>query len=467
MSDPNGEWLDGDELAEQARRLYEDGRFADAEAALRRALTQNPDRPDWHFNLGRILEDCDRAAEARACYLRCHQLDPGAPEPLLAAAGTHEVEGEHLAAVKLIDQALSLDRASDEAYARKIRALVRAGRGEDARDAFYVAQEFVETPTHAMVAMAGGLEREGDLARAAWCYREALRHQPEFTELRTAYARCLARQGEHPKALQNFMHVLREQPGDIGALIGCAQVLARLGREAEAIEKLNRVVELEPANADAHQMLGVLSTHASRHERAGVEFELVLKLDPTRNHVRVDLAESLMRRGRADDARETIKAFLANGLPERPGSDDASDEAPRTDRDRALATEQYRVTLARAAALLSATKLWAEAARVLDLLIEAAPGDAAVWRALARARYESGDVDGGRIASMHVLGIDATCAISHHNLGLSALRAGRLDDAANWVTRGLKANRTDEGLRRLRTRVWMARVARALRLGRN
>jgi Flp pilus assembly protein TadD len=179
--------------------------------------------------------------------------------------------------------------------------------------------------------------------------------------------------------------------------------------------------------------------------------------------VRVDLAESLMRRRRVDDAREVIKAFLANGLPERPGTDDASEGAPRTERDRMLATEQYRVILARAAALLSATALWTEAAQVLDRLVEAAPRDAAVWRALARARYESGDVDGGRIASMQALGIEPTCAISHHNLGLSALRAGRLEDAANWVSRGLKANRTDEGLRRLRTRVWMARVARALR----
>ena len=31
MSDPSGEWRDGDELAEEARQHYEDGRLAEAE----------------------------------------------------------------------------------------------------------------------------------------------------------------------------------------------------------------------------------------------------------------------------------------------------------------------------------------------------------------------------------------------------------------------------------------------------
>ena len=92
MSEPSGEWRDGDELAEEARQHYEDGRLAEAEAALRQALARNPDRPDWHFHLGRLLEQTDRGLEAREEYLRCHELDPGAPEPLLAAAGVDEEE---------------------------------------------------------------------------------------------------------------------------------------------------------------------------------------------------------------------------------------------------------------------------------------------------------------------------------------------------------------------------------------
>lgn len=461
MHDPQGEWRDGDDLAEQARRHFESGRFADAEAALRQALEQNPERPDWHFNLGHVLEQSDRNAEARTAYLRCHQLDPNAPEPLLAAARTLALEGHNNEAVKLIDQAIALDRHNDAAHAQKVAVLGNCDRVEDARDAFYVAQEFVETPAFTMLSMAQLLEDADELPRASWCYRESLRHRPEMLEVRTMYARCLARQGDHTKALQNYMQVLREDPGDVDALIGCARLLRHLGRETDAQEKLRRVVEIEPANVAAHFELGSLAMRSAQYERAAVEFELVLKLDPDRNAVRIDLAEAQFRRGRPDSARETLRAFIGDGLPEAPELHGLS-EASATE-----ATRAHVTLLARAGALLSGTGLWAESAHVLSEAVRRLPAEAALWRALARARFESGDEDGGRTASRQTLEVDPRCLASHHNMALSALRTGRLDEATEWTRRGLKVKRDDEGLRRIRSRIFMARVRRLLRLSRS
>lgn len=460
MQDPQGEWRDGDDLAEQARRHFESGRFADAEAALRQALEQNPERPDWHFNLGHVLEQSDRNSEARAAYLRCHQLDPNSPEPLLAAARTLALEGHNGEAVKLIDQAIALDRHNDAAHAQKVAVLGNCDRADDARDAFYVAQEFVEAPAFTMLSMAQLLEDANELARAAWCYREALRHRPEMLEVRTMYARCLARQGDHSKALQNYMQVLREDPGDVDALIGCARLLKHLGREADAQEKLRRVVEIEPANVAAHYELGTLAMRAARYERAAVEFELVLKLEPDRNAVRVDLAEAQFRRGRPEEARETLRTFITDGLPEAP-EQHGRREGEMTDAMRAHAT-----LLARAGALLSGTGLWAESASVLHEAVRRMPNESALWRALARARFESGDEDGGRVASRQTLQLDPGCLASFHNMALSALRSGRLQEAVEWTRRGLKVKRDDEGLRRIRSRILLARVRRFLRLSR-
>jgi tetratricopeptide (TPR) repeat protein len=444
MTEPHGEWRDGDEWAEEARRHFENGRLADAEAALRQALVRNPDRPEWHFHLGRLLEQTDRAGEALESYLRCHELDPDAPEPLLAAAGATEAEGDESNALRLVEQAVSLDRRRDESHARRVALLVSLERLEDAKDAFYEAQEFVEKPVLSLIAMAHGLEGAGETARAAWCLREALRHDGDMPEVRTMYARCLARQGEHPKALQNYMHVLREDPGDIAALLGCADLLATLGRDGEAAEKLHRVVELEPANGRAHHMLGVLELRASRFDRAALEFELVLKLDPERTGVQLDLAEAQCRRGRMSDARTAMHAFLAGRA--------ASDDQPTPPE-----------AIARAAGLLMALGMWTDAATILPGLAEACADRADVWRALARARFESGDLDGGVAASERALGIEPGCPICHHNLALAALRRRDVAAAWRWVTLGLRAARTDEGLRRLRSRVLAARAISALR----
>ena len=461
MAESHGEWRDGDELAEEARRHYEDGRLAEAEAALRQALTRNPDRPDWHFHLGRLLEQTDRSKEAREEYLRCHELDPDAPEPLLAAATVDELEGDTTSALTFVEKAVALDRECDESHARRIRLLSTVGRHDDARDAFYEAQEFVESPAYSMLAMASGLEEQGDLARAAWCYREALRHDAGLIEVRTLYARCLANQGEHAKALQNFMHVLREQPGSIDALLGCAETLAHLGRESDAAEKLRRVVEIEPANVHAHHMLGALELRAARFDRAAIEFELVLKLEPERTLVRLDLADAQFRRGRTKDARETMRALIAEGLPDAPDADERFAKRPEHERQRAL--RSWSAVLARAGALLSALREWDAAAKIIPAFVKMHESEPDAWRALARARYESGDVEGGKEASMRVLALDPKCALSHHNLALAALRAGDLAAASDLVKRGLTATRADEGLRRLRSRVLLARLRALLR----
>lgn len=459
MGEPSGEWRDGDELAEEARRHYEDGRLAEAEAALRQALVRNPDRPDWHFHLGRLLEQTERAKEAREEYLRCHELDPGAPEPLLAAAAVDELEGDAASALQLVEKAVELDRACDEAHARRIRLLDSVGRHDDARDAFYEAQEFVESPACSMIAMASGLEERGDLARAAWCFREALRHDPSIAEVRTMYARCLGQQGEHAKALQNYMHVLREEPGSIDALLGCAETLAHLGRDSDAAEKLRRVVEIEPANVNAHHMLGALELRAARHDRAALEFELVLKLDPDRGLVRLDLADAQFRRGRLDEARESMRTLLADGLPDAPDRDDRMAGRPAHERERAL--RSWSTVMARTGALLSALREWDAAARVIPEFVRLHAGEPDAWRALARARYEAGDLEGGREASLKVLELDPACAASRHNLALAALRSGDLASAARHVRAGLASARSDEGLRRLRSRVLLARLRRA------
>jgi tetratricopeptide (TPR) repeat protein len=388
--------------------------------------------------------------------LRCHELDPDAPEPLLAAASVDEIEGDTASALRYVERAVSLDRESDESHARRIRLLSTVGRHDDARDAFYEAQEFVESPAFSMIAMASGLEEQGDMARAAWCYREALRHDPEMAEVRTMYARCLANQGDHSKALQNYMHVLREQPGYIEALLGCAETLAHLGRESDAAEKLRRIVEIEPANVQAHHMLGALDLRAARFDRAAIEFELVLKLEPERNLVRLDLADAQFRRGRIREARETMRALLAEGLPETPQSDDRFASRPEHERVRTL--RAHSAVFARAGALLALLREWDAAAKIIPEFVKLHAVEPDAWRALARARFESNDIAGGREASLQVLKLDPKCALSHHNLALAALRSGDLAGASSWVRRGLTLARTDEGLRRLRSRVLLTRV---------
>jgi tetratricopeptide (TPR) repeat protein len=79
-------------------------------------------------------------------------------------------------------------------------------------------------------------------------------------------------------------------------------------------------------------------------------------------------------------------------------------------------------------------------------------------RQLALARFRSGDHEGGTAVSRRVLRLDPQCLRSMHNLALAALQEGRIRTAAGWVWRGLRINRHDIDIRRLRVRVLIGLV---------
>jgi tetratricopeptide (TPR) repeat protein len=241
-----------------------------------------------------------------------------------------------------------------------------------------------------------------------------------------------------------FLRDLRDDPGNIDTLLEYGEALVDLGRLPEAAEKFRRVLELEPANVDAHFRLGEIALEARRFEQAHLEFELVLKLDPQFPQVRAALAEALLRRGRVERARP----FLREELDLLQTAEQAGDD---------------RIDRGRFGGLLLDAGLAAEAAGVFEQAMAAGGESPEPLRKLALARFRAGDRKAGVAASRRVLKLDPKCVASMHNLALAALQRGRIRPAAGWIDRGLKVDRHDDELRRLRMRMYLAWVGRAVR----
>src|SRR4029078_3217836 len=62
------DWLDAEAHAHKAQEMYQRGRWAEAEAELRKALSLNPDQAEWHYNLGLTLEAAGRARDPLEDY---------------------------------------------------------------------------------------------------------------------------------------------------------------------------------------------------------------------------------------------------------------------------------------------------------------------------------------------------------------------------------------------------------------
>jgi len=436
------EWMDAEAHADRALELYERGRWAEAETELRKALALNPEQAEWHYNLGLTLEAAGRDLEALACYERTIDLLPDQVEPLVAAGMVCNRLERYEAALRWLDQALSMSSSCEAAYAERIDALARLGRHDEAEACYFIAQEMLEDPSpRCLAAMAESLLERREYGRAGWCLREALRIEPQMPRLRARLAEVLAATGRPNQAVQLYLRELREDPGSIDTLLDFGELLADLGRAEEAAEKFRRVLEMEPANVDAHEQLGRLAMAAGLHDRAAAEFELVLRLDPSATGIRLSLAEALWRAGDRESAHVHLRLELENA---QQGEADSGTHFMPADR------------LERLGALLLEAGAPADAAAILDQIESPSLG---VMRMSALAKFRSGDVAGGCGIARRILRREPTCVASMYNLALAALDDGRRPVAAGWIARGLRVDRHDAGMRRLRIRLWMDRIS--------
>lgn len=433
------DWQTAEEHVDRGLELYHRGKWSDAEHEFRKAIDVDPTRGDWHFNLGLALEAAGRDAEAVECFQHAAKLLPDEVEPWIAAGSAAIRLGRAVDALPWLERASAIDPKLEIAYARRIEALTALDRHDDAETVYFLAQSALEEYPLCLKAMGEDLMRRGQLDRAGWCFREALRQDPTLLGVRSRLAAVLAATGRPNRALQMYLQDLRDDPGNIDTLLSYGRLLADLKRHPEAGEKFRRVLELEPANAEAHWHLGELAERAGRLEQARGEYELALQLDPERPDAHLVLADVRLRAGHRPEALRHLAEQCQRVLEQ---------DSPSP------------VSIRRTAELLLDAGAPSKAVEVLEKLRQLSLRDPELLRLLAFARFAAGDVSGGASLSRRVLRLDPTCVRAIHNLSLAALEEGRLRLAWGWWRKGTRISPHDDGLRRLRTRLVLAGVSR-------
>lgn len=448
------DWFDAELHVDRALDFFERGRWAEAEAELRKALALNPDQAEWHYNLGLTLEAAGRDSEAYLSFVQAADRlsDDGhsAIAAVLAAGLAASRLGRLEESETWLERALRLDPRSEVAHATTIDNLQRQGRYDDAVTAFYLAQQTIDESAICYSAVAEALVAQGVNDKAEWCLKEALRLSPNLPRVRAQLGRVFAATNRPHRALQMYLRELRDDPGNIEALLDYGDLLVETGRLPDAAEKFRRVLELQPAHSEAHMRLGEIAIAMQRWEEAHLEFELVLKLDPGYPDARVMLAETLLQRDRAEEARELLEAEMERFDQWR------DDQGQKTETERTASADDIVDfgDVARLGRVLLQAGMPGEAARVLQAGLDLGNDSPELLRHLAVAYFQSGLSGKGTSASRRVLRQEPECVECMHNLALAALEDGRLRIASAWIRRGLQVNRNDEGLRRLRIRLW-------------
>ena len=468
------DWLDAEQHVERAHQLFEQGRWDEAESALRQALSLNPYQAQWHFNLGLTLEAAGRHLDAAAAFRDCFELQP--PDRVTAmAVGVNLLQsGDPASGLVWLERAEGIIPEGDESsepdiepetpdaegeegsihpaasqvdlLVHKIGALSELGRHEDAEAAFYLAQQHDAERADLYAAMADDLIARGVYDRAVWCLREAVRLDPELPHVQARLAEAYAATGRLERARQLYILELRRDPGDVDVLLDLGDLLVDMKRMVEASEKYRRVLELDPESTEAHAALGELEADFGRVDEAIASYDVVLRLDPKDHESRRRQAELLLDRssdavprlGKPSDRARACELLGSEFRRVRSGKDEA-DAAELED----------------LGSLLLDAQMYTEAAHVHRVLSQRTPDSAQALHHLSVALLQGGESAGPQVEegiqlARKALELEPGLVAAMHNLAIAHLKRGQWAKARYWVRKALKVAPNDSQIRRLR-----------------
>jgi len=209
-----------------------------------------------------------------------------------------------------------------------------------------------------------------------------------------------------------------EEDGRPADIIEIARRHYERGRYREAIRELRaaiaRAAPDDPLPA-AHAVLALCLRRSGEERDAGRELVRALTLAP----------------------RDPFVNFIAGHVCLECGDPARAEEHFLTSLDVAPRDDDYLRMLA---VCHSFRGQYADALEVARRGLEINPGSAGLWKVAGICEHGLGMREESRRSLLTAVRLDETEAEAHHALGLQSLEADRLDEAAGWFRRALKAN---------------------------
>lgn len=251
-------------LAEAWRNLgcvrLRQGRWAQAEPPLRRAIALRQDFAEAHNDLGCAVLSQGRAQEALACFSRAIELDPGFAEAYFNLARALSETGRKEEAARACLAAVELRPSWAEALGLAACLLAALRRYREAAECAGRALALRPELPEAHNARGLALEAFGELEAALACYDAALRLSPDFAPAWNNRGNVLVRLGRLSDAERAYRQALGIRPHYGIAWNNLAHALEKQGAVEEAIACYRRALQEEPGFASAHSNL-LLSLH--------------------------------------------------------------------------------------------------------------------------------------------------------------------------------------------------------------
>ncbi len=245
------------ETMRSAIAAHQAGRLAEAEAACRRVLEQEPRHPDALHMLGLLAHQAGRHDHACELIARAVQQAPNHAPCHANLANVLLALGRVDEAVDSCQRALALQPGLAEAHNTLGNAWREAGRLEEAEGSFRRALELRSDFPEACNNLGLVLYTMGRFDEAAACLERALAMRGAFAEALNNLGLTLEAMGRPQDALARLEQAVRVRPDYAEAYNNLATAHKALGLHDEAVAGYRRALELRPDYAEALNNLGL------------------------------------------------------------------------------------------------------------------------------------------------------------------------------------------------------------------
>ena len=283
---------------EEGVRLFREGRFDEARAALAPAAEARPPNPTAVFHLGRIALARDDPKGAQRWFEAAVELDDRNSTYhmwLGRACGSQAQHAGKLSQIGLarrtkseFERAVALDPDNLDARMDLISYYLQApgmvgGSVEKARE--QAAEVRKRDALRGALAYASIAEDRKDLAGAEREYRAAAAAHPDSLSPRYGLGIFFTRHTRYDEAFAVFDSILAARPGEVNALFHIGRTAAisgqRLDRAEQALKDFLAAPRREnaPRPAAAHWRLGMIYEKQGRKDLAAEEYRNSLAVD--------------------------------------------------------------------------------------------------------------------------------------------------------------------------------------------
>ena len=209
-----------------------------------------------------------RFQQAEAGYDTILSQFPSHPDSLHLRGLLGYQQGQYGLALKLIQQAISLDHSKPHYFFNQALVLEKEERWEEAISA----------------------------------YQEALRLKPQYVEALSNIGNVYRRQRQWPQAITAYENARRLKTQSADLLNNLGVVYKEKGNSAEALTQYRQATKLSPQHAEAHHNMGVVLKDQGKLDEATRAFQEALKLKPTYTNAHYHLGLLYLWQQRMTDA---------------------------------------------------------------------------------------------------------------------------------------------------------------------